>query len=145
MEIRETKIEDLKELAFLYKQNYYGESDVITNEKGMIKQFKKLKKNKNYIFISAVENQKLIGFCQGVLNYEIIENQQPVLTIWNMRILPEYRRQGVGKNIMDMAEKFAKKNNAIGIFVGCDFENIIAQNFYKKLNYKEDFGYFKHL
>ena len=91
----------------------------------------------------TVENDKLIGFCEGVLNYEIIENQKPVLTIWNVRVLPEYRKRGVGRKLMELAEKFAKENNAIGIFLGADFENEMARGFYKKLGFKENYSYFK--
>ena len=145
MEIRKTKLEDLKDLPHLYRQNYCGETDVQTDVQGMIKKFKKLNKNKDYIFISAVENQKLIGFCEGVLNYEIIENQKPVLTIWNVRVLPEYRKQGVGRKLMEFAENFAKENNAVGIFLGADFENEMARKFYKKLGFKENYSYFKLL
>ena len=143
MEIRKTKISDLEQLPHLYRQNYNGETDAHTDVKGMIKKFKQLQKNKDYVFVSAVESEKLIGFCEGVLNYEIIENQRPVLTIWNMRVLPQYRRKGVGKRIMAFLEDFAKEKNAVGVFLGCDSENTMAQNFYKKLGYREDFGYFK--
>ena len=100
MEIRKTFKTDLVQLPYLYRQNYCGETSAETNVKGMVKKFKKLAKNKDYIFVSAVEGNKLVGFCGGVLNYEIIENQRPVLTLWNMRVLPEFRKLGVGKKIM---------------------------------------------
>ena len=143
MEIRKTKLEDLKDLPHLYRQNYCGETNVKTDVDGMIKKFKELEKNRDYVFISAVENDKLIGFCEGVLNYEIIENQKPVLTIWNVRVLPEYRKKGVGRKLMELAENFAKENSAIGIFLGADFENEMARGFYKKLGFKENYSYFK--
>ena len=145
MEIRRTKLKDLKDLPELYRQNYNGETNAKTDEKCMMKKFKKLVKKRDYIFLSAVEGEKLIGFCEGVLNYEIIENQRPVLTIWNMRVLPEYRKKGIGAKIMAEMEKFAKENNAVGVFGGCDFQNSMGQTFYKKLGYREDFGYFKLL
>ena len=145
MEIRRTKLKDLKDLPELYRQNYNGETNAKTDEKCMMKKFKKLVKKRDYIFLSAVEGEKLIGFCEGVLNYEIIENQCPVLTIWNMRVSPEYRQKGIGAKIMAEMEKFAKENNAVGVFAGCDFENTMGQAFYKKLGYREDFGYFKLL
>lgn len=145
MEIRKTKKIDLAQLPHLYRQNYMGETNAETDVQGMIKKFKKLCKNKDYIFVSAVEGDTLVGFCQGVLNYEIIENQRPVLAIWNMRVLPEFRNQGVGKKLIEFLENFAKQNNAVGVFGGCDFENKIGQGFYKKLGFREDFGYFKLL
>lgn len=145
MEIRRTKLFDLVSLPSLYKQNYCGETDAETDVKGMMKKFKKLVKNKDYIFLSAVEGYKLIGFCEGVLNYEIIENQRSVLTIWNMRVSPEFRQKGIGAKIMAEMEKFAKENNAVGLFAGCDYQNFMGQAFYKKLGYREDFGYFKLL
>ena len=145
MEIRRTQKTDLEQLPYLYRQNYCGETDAHTDVQGMLKKFKKLQRNKDYVFVSAVEEDKLVGFCEGVLNYEIIENQKPVLTVWNVRVLPEFRRQGVGESLMGFLEKFAKDNNAVGVFLGCDFENKMAQSFYKKIGYKENFGYFKLL
>ena len=145
MEIRRTKWQDLNQLPYLYRQNYCGETNAETDAQGMIKKFKKLAKNKDYIFVSALEGDKPVGFCEGVLNYEIIENQRPVLTLWNMRVLPEFRKSGVGKKVMIYLEEFAKQNNAVGIFGGCDFENKIGQEFYKHLGFREDFGYFKLL
>lgn len=145
MEIRKSIKKDLTQLPFLYRQNYCGDTYKKTDAKGMMKKFKKLQRNKDYIFVSAMDGEKLVGFCQGVLNYEIIESQKPVLTIWNLRVLPEYRMKGVGTKVMEFAEDFAKSKNAIGVFLGCDFENQMAQRFYKKIGYKENFSYFKLL
>ena len=145
IEIRKSNKKDLTQLPFLYRQNYFGDTGVKTDVEGMLKKFKKLQRNKDYIFVSAMDGEKLVGFCQGVLNYEIIENQKPVLTLWNFRVLPEYRMKGIGTKIMDYVEAFAKSNNAIGVFLGCDYENQLAQSFYKKIGYKENFSYFKLL
>ena len=145
MEFRKTKISDLAQLPNLYRQNYMGETSAETNISGMIKKFKMLSKNKDYIFVSAIEGNTLVGFCEGVLNYEIIENQKPVLTIWNMRVMTEFRNKGIGTKLMELLENFAKENNAVGIFLGCDFENKMGQAFYKHLGYTENFSYFKLL
>lgn len=143
MKIRRTQLRDLDELAQLYKHNYNGIACAETNVQGMITKFNELQNDKNYLFVSAIKDGHLVGFCEGVLNYEIIENQQPVLTLWNVRVLTNERRSGIGEKLMQYAEQFAKENNAVGIFAGCDFENKIGQSFYKKLGYREDFGYFK--
>ena len=46
----------------------------------------------------------------------------------------EYRNQGIGTQIIDKIEQFAKENNALGVRI--DSWNFQAPKFYQKLGYK---------
>lgn len=111
----------------------------------MVKEFEKLSKNDDYKFISAVDVNKLVGFCSVVINHDIVENQKPIIMLWNLRVHPDYRNQGVGKNIMQFIEKFGKENNVDFIFLGCDKDNESARKFYCKMGYQEDYAFYKYL
>ena len=145
IEIRQTILEDLKFLPELYRQYFKGDTGIQTDYDGMIKKFTELQSDNNYLFISAILNDKLDGFCSVIVNQDIVEKQKPFITIWNLRVSSELRKQGIGRKIMLFIENYAKTINADFITLSCDKENIGAQKFYKKLNYKENIGFNKHL
>lgn len=145
IEIRFSIKKDLEDLPWLYRQYHNGDTGVETDYDGMIKAFEKLSKNDDYKFVSAVDGDKLVGFCSVVINHDIVENQKPIIMLWNLRVHPEYRNYGVGKNIMHFIEKFGKENNVDFIFLGCDKDNESARKFYHKIGYKEDYAFYKYL
>lgn len=145
MRIRKTLEKDLEQLPFLYRQNYNGDTKIETNFKGLIKEFKKLSKNEDYIFISALEKDKVIGFCYVVLNRDIFEQQKPMGLIWALRVLPEYRKQGVGKKIINYIEKHCKKQGVEITLLFCESENQPAIKFYNNIGFKEMFSMYKYL
>ena len=145
IEIRFTIKDDLKELPWLYRQYHKGDTFVETNYDGMVKEFDRLSQNEDYKFISAVENGELIGFCSVVINHDIVEQQKPIIMLWNLRVHPDYRRQKIGQKIMSFIEKFGKEKGVDFIFLGWDADNQSARKFYKKLGYDEDYGFYKYL
>lgn len=71
IDIRFTIEKDLEQLPWLYRQYHNGDTKVETNFTGMIEEYKKLEQNEDYKFISAVDGDKLIGFCSVVINHDI--------------------------------------------------------------------------
>lgn len=71
--IRFTEESDLKQLPWLYRRYHNGDTHLETNIDGMYKKFSELKQNDNYRFVSAVDGDKLIGFCSVVINQDIVE------------------------------------------------------------------------
>ena len=145
IQIRYTIKGDLEQLPWLYRQYYNGDSGLETNYEDMLRKFEKLINNEDYKFISAMHGDKLVGFCSVVVNHDILEKQKPILTLWNLRVHPDYRKQGIGKSIMAFIEEFGKSINADFIFLGCDSENQNARQFYNKLGFSEDYGFYKYI
>ena len=145
VKIRFTNKKDLEQLPWLYRQYHDGDTHIETNYEGMIKEFDKLSKNEDYKFVSAVDKDKLVGFCSVVINHDIVEKQKPIIMLWNLRVNPDYRRQKIGQRIMKFIEDYGRKTGVDFIFLGCDSENQSARQFYKKLGYGEDYGFFKYL
>ena len=143
--IRFTNKANLAQLPWLYRQYYNGDTNIQTDFQGMYNEYDKLINNNDYKFVSAMDNDKLVGFCSIVINHDIVENQKPIVMLWNLRIHPNYRRQNIGTSIMKFIEKFGKSINADFIFLTCDKDNKKARKFYKKIDYKEDFGFYKYL
>ena len=145
IKIRFTNKDDLKQLPWLYRQYYNGDTKVETDYNGMIKEYDKLIKNQDYKFVSAVQNDKLVGFCSIVINHDIVEKQKPIIMMWNLRIHPDYRKRGIGKEMISFIEEFGKSINADLVFLTCDYENEGAQTFYKKIEYEKDYAFYKYL
>lgn len=143
--IRYTVKSDLKQLPWLYRQYHNGDTKLETNYEGMIREFEKLIRSDDYKFVSAMDKDKLVGFCSIVVNHDIVEQQKPIIMLWNLRVHPDYRNQHIGKSIMEFIENFGKSINADFIFLGCDSDNQRARKFYNKLGYGEDYGFYKYL
>lgn len=145
IEIRFTKREDLQQLLWLYRQYYNGDNKVETDYNGMIKEYDRLIQNPDYKFVSALDNDKLVGFCSAVVNHDIVERQKPIIMLWNLRVHPEYRGEKIGTKIVSFIEDFGKSINADLTFLTCDYENEGAQVFYKKIGYEKDYAFYKYL
>jgi len=65
MEIRKLIYSDLPQLALLYKNFWNEDSDI----QKMEKIFERLKNNDAYIFLCAIENNKICGSIMGIICY----------------------------------------------------------------------------
>lgn len=74
------------------------------------------------------------GVSVGVIEYKDFWKGMPYLSL--IRLLPEYRRKGIGREAMHIFEVEMKRagNKAILLSTQVDEE---AQHFYRKLGYKE--------
>ena len=139
-------LQQVPDLARQYHDDYNGEFGTMeTNVEGMIEQYEKLKDNDHYLFVQAVENEKLVGFAQVCVNEDLVEEQKPILMVWNLRVDKAFRGQGIGKAIMQYIEQFGKEIGASFVFLGCDKDNKSARAFYKHLKYGEDYAFYKYL
>ena len=132
-------------MPYLYRQYYNGDTNIITDIDGMIKEFRNLSNNDDYKFISVIKDNKLIGFCSVFIIHDIVEKQRPIITISNLRIHPDYRGRGIGKQILKFVEDLGRSINTDFIFFNCEKENTKARKFYLDNGYKEDFGFHKYL
>jgi len=145
IDIRLTTKKDLEQLPWLYRQDFFGDSKIKTNHKHMIEKFNELVKNEDYKFISAVVDDKLVGFCSVVVNHDITEQQKPIMMLWNLRVHPDYRKQGIGRKLVDFVEKIGKEVGAYAVILVCNKENQAAIKFYNKLGFCEEHSFIKNI
>lgn len=143
--IRFTVKEDLLQLPWLYKQNYKNGARHETDFYKMTESFDRLSKNEDYIFVSAMKKDTLVGFCSVVVNQDIVGEQRPVLLLYNLRVHPDFRNGKIGSKIMEFVENLGKSKNANYILLVCDKQNQEARRFYTRLGYTEDYGFNKYL
>lgn len=107
-----------------------------------LKAFKKDQKRAElFVFITE---EKIIGSVTISSEKDIEYNDVSWLThdsknyyIHRLNIHPEYQHQGFAKKLMDFAEDFARKQNAISVRLDTFSQNIRNQTFYKKRGYEK--------
>lgn len=137
--IEKLKRQDLKEAISIYDENH----NLKTNFDELIKRFQKIDENPAYLNIVAKLDKKIVGFATVIVNYDIVEELKPFVTVWNFGIRKEFRRKRIGTQMFNYIYDFAKKNEYSFISLIADSKNTVAQAFYESLGYKKEIGYVK--
>ncbi len=133
------KKEDLEEIAKLYD----SERPMTTNRIKMYKTFAKIKNDNDYKMIVAKLSNEIVGFATVIIHQDIFEENNPFMTIWNVRVKKGYRKQGIGKQLFQYIEKIANTAHCEFICLVAEKNNVSANVFYEKLGYKCENGYIK--
>ena len=83
--------------------------------------------------------QDLEGFCHYRFEYDDEDSpSEAVLYVYELQIRDKYRRQGLGRKIMELLEKMAKEYEIPKVMLTVFFANEQAMDFYKNLHYSVD-------
>lgn len=134
MKIRRTIKEDMLELALLYKQFWNEDSSIELMEMKFIE----LQENPNYILLSALEENHLIGSVLGIICEELYGECKPFLLIEDLIVDHKYRRKGIGKALMTEIEKLALENDCYQILLITHNDRKDAIAFYESLGFNPD-------
>jgi GNAT superfamily N-acetyltransferase len=135
MNIRLVKQSDYEELMGLY--NLFVGSDRYSRHDNDA--FSTVIKNpRNFVFI-AEDHDKLVGFTSFSIR-DVIRYPKPIAELDELFVLPEYRQQGVGKDLMSQVEAKAKALNCYRVFIESHYDHKVAHQFYEKLGFT-NYGY----
>lgn len=137
--IEKLEKEDLKEAISIYDDNH----NLKSNYKRLLEVYDNIYNNPAYHNIVAKIDNKIVGLATIIINYDIVEELKPFLTIWNFGVKKEYRRKKIGTKMFEYIYHFAKDNNCDFISLIAETDNAIAQSFYEKLGYIKEVGYVK--
>ena len=93
-------------------------------------------KNKNNIIYFAQDQEKVIGYVYAKINWDNSSKDREAL-LDSIYVLPEYRNNDVGKNLIWLIEKELKSQNIKYLNLNVIKDNIGARNFYKNLKFQE--------
>lgn len=98
----------------------------------------RVEKQSGKIFV-AENDGAIIGYVSVVIGGKPLpyENYKKYAYIYDISVLPEYRRQGIGKKLMDATEDFAKAQSADHIILDVLAKNQMARGFYIKDGFRE--------
>lgn len=137
MDIRPALIDDLSDLHILQEQlnlyrgaSYIPETIEFHKRTSEYSLYTKNDIQHTGIFIARIEGV-LVGYIAG----SIFERPQHVLKIGvsidELFVLEDYRKQGVAQALVNVLEEYAKKHGCTFMTVHTDYENMLSQSFYQ--------------
>ena len=93
----------------------------------------------NNFYLGAIINNKLIGFIQLSIRYEYVNGSttSPVGYIEGIFVEDEFRKQGIGTELVKMSFAFFRKRNLQEIISDVEIDNYLSQKFHEKVGFKE--------
>ena len=122
-----------------YRQFYKAPSDVEASRQFI---FERLTRNESVIFL-AMDGEHAIGFIQLYPLFASVALQ----SLWllnDLFVVPEARKLGVGKALMNHAEQFANETGSRGLFLRTATDNFPAQKLYEKCGWIRDDKFYRY-
>ena len=130
---------DVGALFDLYRQFYKYK----TNLKASTKYIKdRINQNESFIFICFYKKEPA-GFVQLYETFDSL-NINKKLILYDLYVDKKYRKNGIGRKLMDKAKKLAEFKKIQNIELSTAKNNKKAQSLYESLDYKRDKEYYNY-
>jgi len=86
-------------------------------------------------FVAYNEKDEMVAGCTLAINTNncnMLEKRSDLVVLWDIRVKDEYKHQGIGQHLFDMALNYSKENGFKQLKVECQNTNPAAVNFYHK-------------
>ena len=134
MELRELNEKDLESLIKLYEQLDDANGNFTAEDARKIWKTE-IEGNKKIKYFGAVENGKVISTCYCLIIPNLTRLGSSIAFVENVVTDSEYRGQGLGRKVMEMAIEFARENNCYKIILQSASFRKEAHQFYKNLGF----------
>lgn len=126
--------------------------DILENDLGYNCELTKLNtrvdemmKRGNYQIFVACDGDKVVGYI-GCVSYLAFELDNEGMKIIALAVSKEYRRRGIGTQLLKTAEQWAKENNIEVILLNSGLPREYAHEFYESQGYfKKSYGFIKRI
>ena len=126
--------------------------DILENDLGYNCELDSLKnrvdemiKRGNYQIFVACDGSKVVGYT-GCVNYLAFELENEGMKIIALAVSKEYRRKGIGTQLLKTAEQWAKENNIEVVLLNSGLPREDAHAFYESQGYfKKSYGFIKRI
>lgn len=126
--------------------------DILENDLGYNCELDKLNnrinemlKRGNYQIFVACDGDKVVGYI-GCVSYLAFELEKEGMKIIALAVSKEYRRKGIGTQLLKTAEQWAKENNIEVILLNSGLPREDAHTFYESQGYfKKSYGFIKRI
>lgn len=141
-EILPASIHHLEELVSVFDayRTFYAQPSDPNGAAAFLK--KRLTREESKIYLAySQELKQILGFVQLYPSFSSVSMQR--LWILNdLFVQPDYRRNGIGKALMQKAQELAEQSGAKGLVLETGIENRSAQALYEQLGYKRSNDYY---
>ena len=97
----------------------------------------RIQKNESVILLATNELQQVIGFCQLYPTFCSVE-AKPIYSLYDLFVIPEARRSGAGKILLQKAESLAAERGMVRMDLTTAKTNQPAQAAYETLGWVRD-------
>ena len=126
--------------------------DILENDLGynceldsLKKRVDEMMKRGNYQIFVAEDDNKVVGYI-GCVNYLAFELENEGMKIIALAVSKEYRRKGIGTQLLKTAEQWAKENNVEVVLLNSGLPREKAHTFYESQGYfKKSYGFIKRI
>jgi len=126
--------------------------DILENDLGYNCELDKLNnrinemlKRGNYQIFVACDGDKVVGYI-GCVSYLAFELENEGMKIIALAVSKDYRRKGIGTQLLKTAEQWAKENNIEVILLNSGLSREDAHAFYESHGYfKKSYGFIKKI
>ncbi len=137
IQIRTLTKDDIPSLIKLYIQ-LDAAAVTLTQEKSSEVWKNHIEKNPYIKYFGAVEGEKVVATCYCQIIPNLTHNGSSICFVENVVTDKNYRKMGLGRKIIEMAEEFAKQNDCYKIILQSNVKRKEAHQFYEKLGFKSD-------
>lgn len=133
-------------------RDIYAVRDILANDLGYNCELEKLRsrveemlKRGNYQIFVACDGDKVVGFI-GCVSYLAFELENEGIKIIALAVSKEYRRKGIGTELLKTAEQWAKENGIEVVLLNSGLPREDAHAFYEVQGYfKKSYGFIKRI
>ena len=152
MNIRKAKVEDIKEISNILMQvsklHSDNRQDIFKDKKmsEIIKWSEDILKDNQKIVIVAESESKICGVavCKiKTINEHINIKDTKIFSVDELCVDKDYRKKGIGSNLIEEAKKLAEENNCNRLELNCWKFNQDAMKFYKNIGFEEQRIFFE--
>ena len=100
---------------------------------------KKILASENEIGLLYQKDNLYVGFMHLSIRNDYVNgtDTSPVVFIEAIYVLPDYRKQGIGKEFIRYAENYAKQKRITQLASDCFIDNNLSENFHKSCGFIE--------
>ncbi len=105
----------------------------------MFKAYDDFLTNKKEVGFLYQRNSKIVGFMNVSIRNDYVNgtDTSPVVFVEAIYVLPEYRGQGIARELVTCAEKFAKEKGIKQLASDCLLDNTASELFHKSCGFEE--------
>ncbi|MBM3590811.1 MAG: GNAT family N-acetyltransferase [Alphaproteobacteria bacterium] len=141
IKISSDNLELLDEASFLFNEyrKFYNQKSDIKKSTSFLRD--RINNNESEIFLCFDEQNQAIGFMQLYKSFSSV-GLRKIYILNDLYVDEKHRGKGVGRFLIDEANKFAAKNQITKITLTTAKTNKVAQNLYETEGYVRDNEYF---
>lgn len=97
-----------------------------------------------FLALSGSESEPVaLGFTQLYPSFSSL-SLNPLWILYDLYVVPEARRGGVAKALMERARQLARETGADSLTLETAVDNLSAQRLYEQLGYQRDVAYYRY-